>query len=37
MTYDWDGKRHWLLRAVRITTGVGLTVAILSLPMLMFI
>ncbi len=37
MTYDWDGKRHWLIKAARITTGVALTLAICSLPILMFV
>jgi hypothetical protein len=37
MTYDWDGKRHRLRRAARIATGVALTLAILSVPLLMFV
>ena len=36
MTYDWDGRRNRLMRAARITAGAALTIAILSLPLLIF-
>jgi hypothetical protein len=37
MTYDWNGKRNRLMRAARFTTGAALTLAILSLPILLLV
>jgi hypothetical protein len=37
MTYDWDGRRTRAIKAAKITTGVALTLAILSVPVLIFV
>lgn len=37
MSYDWDGRRNRLVWAVRIMTGAALTLAVLSVPLLMFV